>query len=233
MTPTIGEVLDNCRVFVAHELRQRYYTWASKVVAEALSGNVADMGGLVGGIMILEYSWNDMFYADGLFDQDRLAQCLERHVKSIQTFRATDLTSPDATSANLADLFVDFLESLANRSSHLRSPVSVGKCLHLLCPRFFPLWDSHIAEGTGYHWGRPVVPGKAARSYADFMEFNKRITEKLIADLAKEHNMTAEQAARSILSEYERTVEKRAVPTTMLKMMDEYLYVEHTHPEWK
>ena len=45
--------------------------------------------------------------------------------------------------------------------------------------------------------------------------------------------MPLESAVDTNLKEYEATVERRAVETTMLNLVDEYLFVEHTHPEWK
>jgi len=73
--PMYQAVMGNCKIFVANEGRQRYYTWASKVIAEACRKGQAediDVGGVVSGIMILEYSWNEMFYRDGLFDKSDL-----------------------------------------------------------------------------------------------------------------------------------------------------------------
>jgi len=235
--PTYQEVLENCKVFVENEGRQRYYTWASKVIAKAWRqgqpGEV-DVGGVVSGIMILEYSWNEMFYQDGLFSQSRLAECVERHMALVNEFRKRDLSSFDVKDQEVIDhLFVDFLEALGNQNSHLRSPVAVGKCLHLLSPRFFPLWDGPIAKGTGYHWGTPVKPKTAANSYTDFMKFTQELVNCIIHDFAAKYSAPLESAVDAILEEYEVRVERRGIKMTILKIADEYLYVEHTHPEWK
>lgn len=72
--------IESCNIFVANGGRQRYYTWVFKVIAEACGQDQAediDIKDVVSGIMILEYSWNEIFYRDGLFDQSRLAE-LER-----------------------------------------------------------------------------------------------------------------------------------------------------------
>lgn len=235
--PTYQQVLDNCRIFVENEGRQRYYTWASKVMTEAWGqgrpGDI-DVGGVVSGIMILEYSWNEMFYRDGLFDQSRLAECVQKHMVLIDAFRQRDLGSFKANDQGVISLlFVDFLDALGRQNSHLRSPVAVGKCLHLLSPRFFPLWDSHIAKGTGYYWGTPVNPSMAAKSYIDFMTFTQELVTHVMRDFAEKHGVPLGSTLDTILMEYEATVERRATETTMLKLVDEYLYVEHTHPEWK
>jgi hypothetical protein len=45
--------------------------------------------------------------------------------------------------------------------------------------------------------------------------------------------MTLGRAVDVILKQYGETVERRAIERTMLKLADEYFYVEHTHPQWK
>lgn len=235
--PTYQEIMENCKIFVANEGRQRYYTWASKVVDEAWgqdqTGDI-DIGGVVSGIMILEYSWNEMFYRDGLFDFSRLEECVEKHVFPLSQFRKRALSSYESSDQEvIVHLFADFLDALGNQNSHLRSPVAVGKCLHLLSPQFFPLWDGSIAKGTGYYWGTPVNPRAAAKSYIDFMTFTQELVDHIVRDFAEKHGVPLESAVDIILKEYEATVERRAVETTMLKLVDEYLYVEYTHPEWK
>lgn len=235
--PTYQVVMENCRIFVANEGRQRYYTWASKVINEAWGQDQTegiDIGGVVSGIMILEYSWNEMFYRDGLFDLRRLAECVEKHVVTLSQFRKRNLSSFELSDQEvMVHLFADFLDALGKQNSHLRSPVAVGKCLHLLSPRFFPLWDSPIAKGTGYYWGTPVNPRVAAESYIDFMRFTIELVDDVLRDFMEKRGVPLESAVDAILKEYEATVERRAVETTMLKLLDEYLYVEHTHPEWK
>jgi hypothetical protein len=184
--------------------------------------------------MILEYSWNEMFYREGLFDQSRLAECIEKNVVLLNGFRKRDLSSFEANDQEAIDhLFVDFLDALANQNSRLRSPVAAGKCLHLLSPRFFPLWDSSIAKGTSFYWGTPVKPSTAAKSYVDFMMFTQKLVDYIMHDFADKNAVPIESAVDAILKEYKAKVELRAVETTMLKLVDEYLYIEHTHPEWK
>jgi len=36
--------------------------------------------------------------------------------------------------------------------------VAVGKALHLLAPRFFPLWDDRISKGYGCYYGFGRAP---------------------------------------------------------------------------
>ena len=230
-------MIQNCKIFVANERRQRYYTWAVKTVAEAYGQDQPediDIGGVISGIMILEYSWNELFYRDGLFDQLRLAECLEKHTLLVSRFRNRDINSFQVNDQeDVTRVFIDLLDALGKQNSRLRSPVAVGKCLHLLSPRFFPLWDGPIAKGTGYHWGTPVKPDTATKCYIDFMKYTQELVDHVAHDFAGRCNVPLESAVNAILKEYEKMVERRAIETTMLKIADEYLYVEHTHPEWK
>jgi hypothetical protein len=235
--PTYEAVIENCKIFVANETRQRYYTWAFKTVADAYGQGQPeniDILGVVSGIMILEYSWNEMFYRDGLFDQLRLAECLEKHAILVSRFRNRDIGSFQVNDQeDIARLFSDLLDALGRQNSRLRSPVAVGKCLHLLSPHFFPLWDGPIAKGTGYYWGTPVKSDTATKFYMDFMKYTQELADHIAREFASKGSLPLEIAFDAILKEYEKTVERRAVETTMLKLLDEYLHVEHTHPEWK
>jgi hypothetical protein len=235
--PTYQEVMRNCRIFVAKEPRQRYYTWASKVMAEACGKVLAkdiDFGGVVSSIMILEYSWNNMFYDEGLFDCVRLAGCIEKHAIQISRFRQCNLNLfNESDQGDIVSLFVDILDGLSKSTFPFRSPVAVGKCLHLLCPKFFPLWDSHIAEGTDCYWGTPVDPNTAVNSYTDFMKCTQEIIDHITHEFSDKNNIPLENAVDDILKEYENTVERRNIEMTILKLVDEFLYVEYTHPKLK
>jgi len=65
------------------------------------------------------------------------------------------------------------------------------------------------------------------------MRFTQESIDHVIRDFVEKRGVPLESAVDAILKEYETTVEQRAVETTMLKLVDQYLYVEHTHPEWK
>lgn len=65
------------------------------------------------------------------------------------------------------------------------------------------------------------------------MRFTIELVDHMIRDFMEKRSVPLESAVDTSLKEYEATVEQCAVETTMLKLVDEYLYVEHTHPEWK
>lgn len=55
-------------------------------------------------------------------------------------------------------------------------PVGAAKCLHLLAPGFFPLWDGAIAKGYGLSLGRR---GENAGRYWRFMQVAREQTRRL------------------------------------------------------
>ena len=65
----------------------------------------------------------------------------------------------DGDETAVISLFTDFEVVLG--------PVGAAKCLHLLAPDFFPLWDRAIAEAYGVYLGQR---GKNGKKYYGFME---------------------------------------------------------------
>jgi hypothetical protein len=68
---TYEALIQNCKIFMANERRQRYYTWAFKAAVGAYGQGQAeriDIASVTSAVMILEYSWNELFYRDGLAD---------------------------------------------------------------------------------------------------------------------------------------------------------------------
>jgi hypothetical protein len=74
------------------------------------------------------------------------------------------------------NLFADFDELLG--------PVGAAKALHLLAPRFFPIWDSRIARAYGF---RPLR-GRSADAYVAFMEIVQQQVKALGGASAIGHN---------------------------------------------
>jgi hypothetical protein len=236
--PTYEQVLDNCRSFTKKVGVGDYYIWASKVVAEAWGKGEQDnidIRGIVSGIMILEYSWNDVFYKDGLFDQKELEECINGHLALISGLRDRESNSINKAESKrmICQLFGDCLRALRKRNSGVRGPVAVAKCLHLLSPRFFPLWDTSIASATGHHWGSPVDTLVAAECYLCFMQYTQDLITHVIADFAEKRGVSLEGAVDAFLQEYQAIVGSEIRWKTILKLIDEYLYIEYTRPEWK
>jgi hypothetical protein len=99
-------------------------------------------------------SWNANYYRfRGGFNEDHLRQIedllRDRHA-DITDYRDRSLEDLDDDEFEIVDLFDHFASVLG--------PTGAAKALHVLAPRFFPLWDSHVqkayriwrTDGDGY-----------------------------------------------------------------------------------
>jgi len=113
---------------------------------------------------------------------------------------------------DIGNLYRQFLDSLKitikskndNEEKESRSPVAVAKALHLLCPKFFPLWDDKIAKGYRCKWP------SSEKSFDCYWKFL---------------GLTAGQV-RNLESDRENEFQHPNLST--LKLVDEYNYVHFT-----
>jgi hypothetical protein len=158
---------------------------------------------MANGLGVLLLTWNQAFYRYGAFDFDQLEGCIKRHFGLVEQFRKRhlgDLASSDESKVIL--LFGDFLDALKiadGKPKGRKSPVSVAKALHLLAPRFFPLWDDKIARAYKCYYDV-----RSAEKYFSFCKISK--------DLIK----TVETFNLSPSSK------------TLVKLLDQYNYAKHT-----
>ncbi len=116
-------------------------------------------------LVVLLQSWNARYYVSqhgGRFPRAhvrRLERLLNRHAEALERYRDRPLegVSPD----DRADV-----EALFEQFEALLGPVGAAKALHLLAPRFFPLWDRKIAAAKLCRLGRA---GTNAPRYWRFM----------------------------------------------------------------
>ena len=101
----------------------------------------------------------------------------------------------------IKDLFNKFREALqidSGKAQGRKSPVSVAKALHLLAPKFFPLWDTKIAKAYKCYYNK-----NPAEKYVSFCKITK--------DMADE--------VKNYISRSDKTV---------IKLIDEYNYSKYT-----
>lgn len=184
--------------YESREKRDPMYKVATFVVS-SFWGRPRDMAD---GLGVLLLTWNQAFYRYGIFDFDKLEQCISTNLGTIEAFRGrgiSDLSSSDHDTVK--ELFAQFLEALqisSGKNEGRRSPVGVAKALHLLAPGFFPLWDDKIARAYGCFYG-----SEPARNYLSFCEITKAI-----ASIVRDH---ADRPDR-----------------TLVKLIDEYNYAKFT-----
>jgi hypothetical protein len=192
-TLTIREIEAARQAFEAHEPRDLFYRAATELVALALDGRTSLS--VAEALAVLLQTWNKMFYRYRRFDSQHFAdieRLIRDHHSMLITFRQRSIQSINQEDeSEVVRVFKAFEEVLG--------PVGAAKCLHLLAPRFVPLWDRAIADA----YSLPLRPrGRNAERYWRFMG----IVKKQVQSLGGE----------------------QAIGRNPLKAIDEYNYCKHT-----
>ena len=165
--------------------------------------------------------WNAAFYRGDSPDLRQVQGILERRKESLTDFRGRDLvTLREADTQKVQELFGDLLKATAkigavgSEEKRKKTPVGVGKALHVLAPNFFPAWDYRIARAYGCLW---QTSAEGADAYVRFMQEVKRGLERLQT-----------QSQRPLSEIKEELSRKARFPKTMLKFVDEFNYMKYT-----
>ncbi len=197
-SPTRSEFTKACEEFEKREKRDAMYKVATFLVSH-FWGKPEHMANSLG---VLLLTWNQAFYRYGQFSFDLLEECIADNLSRIETFRERHIRSlENSDEDDIRLLFLAFLEALKiseGRSKAKKSPVGVAKTLHLLAPRFFPLWDANIARA--YHCKYQVKPE------LQYLRFCRLIQE-----------------VANTVEGYIRNEGK-----TLIKLIDEYNYSKYT-----
>lgn len=165
-TPTIQELEAAHKVYEAKEPRELFYRAATELVDLALRKKtlltVADASA------VLLLTWNRRYYNKHrpfdirhFSDIERLINSHPEVVRDIRPRSIESFCSDDE--AMVKGVFESF-EGVLGR-------VGAAKCLHLLAPRFFPLWDGSVAAAYGL---RLKKLGQNADQYCRFMTIVKK-----------------------------------------------------------
>jgi hypothetical protein len=119
---------------------------------------------------------------------------LQKHFRRLTEFRRAQIRSAqELPTGEIEGVFEDFASVLGR--------VGAAKCLHLLAPAFFPLWDAAILKGYGLE--NAAYRGRTdAQRYVAFMGIAK----------AQINNLG----------------DSSSVPANILKALDEYNYCRFT-----
>ncbi len=169
-TPTLEDLERAHQLFEANEPRSLFYRAATELVELAIR-RVTQLT-VAEAVAVLLQSWNAAYYRFGKqsgrrFDEQHfldIERLLKRHASELSSFRRRSILEfGEKDGPTAAGLFRDFEATLG--------PVGAAKCLHLLAPRFFPLWDRAIAKAYGLGLGER---GKNAKRYSRFMTIAKK-----------------------------------------------------------
>jgi hypothetical protein len=158
--PSVEDVNSARREFVRREPRYLFYRVATELIA--LSLKEATTISLAEALCVLLQTWNRNYYRfkkEKEFEQHlgRIERLLESNRRSISGYRGRPI-------ASFVSNEQDRVMLLFARFSQVLGPVGAAKCLHLLAPSFFPLWDQAIAKGYDLK-----LDGRATEKYVSFM----------------------------------------------------------------
>ena len=177
LTPSIDEIIAGIRAFQEKEQRDAMYKIATFIVRH-FWGKPSEMAD---GLGVLLLTWNQAFYRYGRFDFDLLEQCISSNLHILQDYRRRDIADYTVSDdLEIKKLFEEFLEALRIRKDgepRARSPVSTSKALHLLAPRFFPIWDMEISKAYGCSYS-----SNPASKYILFLSKQKKIISAIDVD---------------------------------------------------
>ena len=192
--PSTEDLQKARKVFLEKEPRNLFYRVACELIQLAINEKT-DIT-LSEALAVLLQTWNRAYYQFRPFDNAhfrKIDQLVENYGNEIiNGFRSRSILSVcKDDEVKVRSIFLAFEEVLG--------PVGAAKSLHLLAPRFFPLWDRAIAEA--YEVGIGAV-GKNQGGYWSFMEISCAQCQTLDEALWLEVNL--------------------------LKSIDEYNYCHHT-----
>jgi len=178
--PSIEDLQKARKVFLKNEPRDLFYRIATELIELAINGKTEVT--LSEALAVLLQTWNRAYYQFRPFDNEHFSKIdhlIERYgEKIIADFRTRSILSVCKRDENkICNIFGVF--------EHVLGPVGAAKSLHLLAPRFFPLWDRAIAEAHGVPMG-PV--GTNAGRYWSFIEISRKQCETLDGTLPQENN---------------------------------------------
>lgn len=163
-TPSICEIEAARRAFETNEPRDLFYRAGTELVTLALEKKTSLS--IAKALAVLLQTWNRMFYRYRKFDSQHFAdieRLISDHYSALILFRQRSIESfGSEDESKVTHIFKAFEEVLG--------PVGAAKCLHLLAPHFFPLWDRAIAEAYGLTLGQK---GRNADRYCRLMSIAK------------------------------------------------------------
>jgi hypothetical protein len=140
-TITVGCVEQARKDFIAGEPRNLFYEVAIELI-DLASKKITKVS-VAQALAVLLQTWNVSFYRfrKGFHAEDlaTIEALVNAHLTTVQKYR-------DRTIATLSSDEEDAVGTLFSVFEHGLGPVGAAKCLHLLAPRFFPLWDRAIAK---------------------------------------------------------------------------------------
>ncbi len=209
-----------CEAYWKREPRDAMYRIAARVVKDSW-GNAGDTADGLGVILL---TWNQAAYRYGIFDFVALEDFLKSHRGTLEHYRGRSIKSFNSNhdAEKIKALFAEALAALKSTRDGRKSPVAVAKTLHIIAPRFFPLWDGAIARGRSCRWYRSSA---AASKYIAFMNDSQTIATSLEARYKQKQGKAGLPEARNLAAALSKQCGRSK---TILKFLDEYFFAKYT-----
>jgi hypothetical protein len=141
------------KTFIAGEPRNLFYLVATELI-DLSRKKITKKVSVAQALAVLLQTWNVSFYRfrGGFHEEDltKIESLLNDQLASIEKHRERSIASLESGEQ-------DALRALFGRFENVLGGVGAAKCLHLVAPGFFPLWDRAIAkaykvkcDGDGY-----------------------------------------------------------------------------------
>jgi hypothetical protein len=159
--PTLQELEKAREDFEDIEPRSIFYRAATDLVDLAIH-NKTELN-LAEAIAVLLQTWNVSYYRFRPFNKEHIydiEELLKKHPQIVNNIRQRAIE-------DLGNKDIEVVKSIFQDFKIVLGKTGAAKCLHLLAPRFFPLWDTKIA--LAYKLGK----GEEAERYWRFMEMTK------------------------------------------------------------
>lgn len=141
-TPRLKDVDESRKAFIAGEPRNLFYLVATELI-ELSRKKITKKVSVAQALAVLLQTWNVSFYRfrGGFHEEDlrKIETLLNDHLGAIEKYRERSIASLESDEQ-------EDLRTLFNRFESVLGAVGAAKCLHLLAPAFFPLWDRAIAK---------------------------------------------------------------------------------------
>ncbi len=178
--PTLDDLNRARQIFETNEPRDVFYRAATYLVAKALDGDAPVS--VSEALSVLLQTWNRSYYQYRPVVPDHYQQiddALTRNSEWLTKVRARSIDSWSAADASA-------LENVLTDFEGVLGPVGAAKALHLLSPRFLPLWDRAIAVAYGLSLG---ATGSNGPRYVRFALITKKQVERVGGDSALGRNI--------------------------------------------
>jgi hypothetical protein len=203
----LSDLVTACQEFERIEPRDSMYRVARFLTEQWWE----DYAKLVDALSVLLLTWNSTLYLYGGFDGSALEEALCNHWPIIERLSHSEIASlSDDDFPIMRLLFSSISTATARTEDRVESPVACAKALHLLVPKFFPIWDTFIAPAH-------CCPYLSEIPSVAYFVFSKRLQDSAVR---------IDRKLSSIPDACTWLLDK-----SLLKRIDEYNYVTITLPE--